>query len=211
MPNYSGQSCIDSSDIQIISGTTSLTLGDVVGSSPAGGPFAPTNCYSIIGEADSGDTPTLQYSLLFVYDTCLAGFITNDLGFGFEDCQTSEQIVVSAASLGFVPTPSYIYEMCFSGVCGCYISTPIVDPSPIDLDPQEVPVYVSCDDCLPTLAEFPRTGGTEYTVCVICCPCSSGATVNSVVVPHPVWTDNRGIEVIQASAVQLGGQNGLYM
>jgi len=211
MFNYSGQSCIDSSDIQIISGTTLLTIGDVVGSSPAGDGYRPTNCYSIIGEADSGLTPTLQYSNFFVYDTCIECFENNDLGFGFEDCQTLEQIVVSAASLGFVPTPSYIYEMCFNGVCGCYISTPNVDPSPITLDPQQVPVYVSCDDCLPSLAEFPRTGGTEYTVCVICCPCLSGATVTSVVVPHPVWTDNRGIEVIQASAVQLGGQNGLYM
>ena len=210
MFNYSGQSCIDSSDIQIISGTTLLISGNIVGSSLAGGAAAPTNCYSIIGEADSGLTPTLQYSV-FVYDTCLECFEDNDLGFEFEDCQTSEQIGVSAASLGFVPTPSYIYEMCFSGVCSCYTSTIYVDARHVNLDPQQVPVYVSCDDCLPSLAEFPRTGGTEYTVCVICCPCLSGATVTSVVVPHPVWTDNRGIEVIQASAVQLGGQNGLYM
>jgi len=72
--------------------------------------------------------------------------------------------------------------------------------------------YFSCPTCraFNPRPEPPRTGGTEYTVCVICCDCgASGSTVTQVVPPHPVWTDGYGTPVTQLNMVTLGGMFGL--
>lgn len=65
------------------------------------------------------------------------------------------------------------------------------------------------DSCFSCNSSIPFSAGTEYEGCIICCPCSTGATVNEVSVPHPVWTGIYGNSVTQLNAVQLGGQNGL--
>lgn len=58
--------------------------------------------------------------------------------------------------------------------------------------------------------EPPRSAGTEYFECVICCDCgSTGSTVTQVSPPHPVWTDGYGTQVTQLNMVVLGGINGL--
>jgi hypothetical protein len=53
------------------------------------------------------------------------------------------------------------------------------------------------------------SAGTEYTVCQVCCPCSSNQSIKTVSVPHPTWTDGQGRAVTLLDAVLLGGQNGL--
>ena len=53
------------------------------------------------------------------------------------------------------------------------------------------------------------SSNTETTICVICCPCTSGETITSVSVPHPTWTDIEGNAVVLLDMVQLGGLNGL--
>jgi hypothetical protein len=58
--------------------------------------------------------------------------------------------------------------------------------------------------------EPPRSAGTEYFECVICCDCgSTGSTVTQVSPPHPVWTDGYGTPVTQLNMVALGGMFGL--
>ena len=51
----------------------------------------------------------------------------------------------------------------------------------------------------------PISAGTEYTLCAP--NCSGGTT--ELILPHPVWTNNQGIDVILMDAVALGGSNGL--
>jgi hypothetical protein len=53
------------------------------------------------------------------------------------------------------------------------------------------------------------SAGTESTICVICCPCTNGATITSVIPPHPTWTNTQGDVIVQLNAITLGGPNGL--
>jgi len=48
------------------------------------------------------------------------------------------------------------------------------------------------------------SANTEYIMCEEC----SGSTFQTIV-PHPVWTDNKGNSVIQLDMIVLGGENGL--
>lgn len=47
------------------------------------------------------------------------------------------------------------------------------------------------------------------TETIICETCDGGATVFTVIPPHPVWTDAKGNSITQLNAVVLGGENGL--
>lgn len=53
------------------------------------------------------------------------------------------------------------------------------------------------------------SSNTESTICVICCPCTTGETITIVSPPHPEWTNTQGQAVVQLNAVTLGGPNGL--
>lgn len=66
-------------------------------------------------------------------------------------------------------------------------------------------IYDDCVDCIRTLT---TTAGTPYEECLICCPCESGATVTSLSVQHPTFTNLYGLPVVQGGAVLIGG-NGL--
>ena len=61
-----------------------------------------------------------------------------------------------------------------------------------------------CNECL-----YGFSAGTESTICVVCCPCTTGETISSVSAPHPTWTNGQGQAVIQLNAITLGGPNGL--
>jgi hypothetical protein len=61
-----------------------------------------------------------------------------------------------------------------------------------------------CNECLNGFS-----AGTESTICVVCCPCTTGETVTSVSAPHPTWTNGQGQAIVQLNAITLGGPNGL--
>lgn len=64
--------------------------------------------------------------------------------------------------------------------------------------------FSSCFEC-----NQPLSAGTEATICVICCPCTTGATITAVSPPHPQWTNQFGKTIVLLDAIQLGGMNGL--
>ena len=97
----------------------------------------------------------------------------------------------------------------FSGANGQLICGTVVEAAVGVPNYTAVTLYDGCGECLEDTLTF-VTAGTPYETCVICCPCNSGTTVNSVSTPHPIWTGINGQVVTQGSAVQLGGQNGLY-
>jgi hypothetical protein len=61
-----------------------------------------------------------------------------------------------------------------------------------------------CNECL-----YGFSSGTESTICEICCPCTTGETVNSVSVPHPNYSNGQNQTIIQLNAITIGGFNGL--
>ena len=207
MANYTGQSCIDEVVVILTGTTTGFTTGQIVGGFPIGsGPYA-TQCYTILGSASLSEIPTIEIQGMAFYEDCIECYMENALGFEFEDCITGELQVASAFSLGFVPTIDLIYQFSLDGSAPrCYIATGNVDPFGVDIPSQSINVFTSCINCYKNQTV---TAGTEYTVCVICCPCDSGSTVTSVAVPHPVWTSTDGKAVVQSNMVVLGGPNGL--
>lgn len=206
MANYTGQSCIDDV-VVILTGTTGFTTGQIVGGFPIGLGPAASQCYTVLGSASLSETPTIQIQGLSFYGNCIECYVDKNLSFEFEDCITGELELVSATSLGFVPTIDLIYQFSLDDSSPrCYIATGNVDPGGVDIPPQSINVFTSCVNCYKNQTV---TAGTEYTVCVICCPCDSGATVTSVAVPHPVWTSTDGKAVVQSNMVVLGGPNGL--
>lgn len=58
-------------------------------------------------------------------------------------------------------------------------------------------------------SDEPISANTESLVCIVCCPCESGSTINQVSPPHPTWTNTEGKSVILLNAIELGGMNGL--
>ena len=97
----------------------------------------------------------------------------------------------------------------FSGANGQIICGTVVAAAAGVPNYSAVTLYDGCGECLNATLEF-FTAGTPYEACVICCPCGTGSTVNSVSTPHPTWTGLNGQVVVQANAVELGGMNGLY-
>jgi len=97
----------------------------------------------------------------------------------------------------------------FSGASGEIICGTVVQASQGIPNYSAVTLYDGCGDCLADTLEF-ITAGTSYTTCVICCPCGTGTTVNTVSTPHPTWIGLNGQVVVQGNAVELGGMNGLY-
>jgi len=118
---------------------------------------------------------------------------------------TDEQIILAESG---EETLSPGQTWAFSGATGEIICGTVIQPSPGVPNYSAATQYNGCGECLEETLEF-MTAGTPYEACVICCPCGTGSTVNSVSTPHPVWTGLNGEVVVQASAVQLGGMNGL--
>ena len=120
-------------------------------------------------------------------------------------CDGSEGPVIDS---GLFPVISGVYFIYFTGqtLPGCYtIGEETLDP------PTEgvisLILYIGCDECNRLQ---PRSAGTEYFECVICCDCgATGGTVTQVVPPHPVWTDGYGTPVTQLNMATLGGMFGL--
>lgn len=96
----------------------------------------------------------------------------------------------------------------FSGANGQIICGTVVQAAVGIPNYSAVTLYDGCGECLEETLTF-MSAGTPYEACIICSPCCSGGTVNSVATPHPVWTGLNGEVITQLSAVQLGGMNGL--
>jgi hypothetical protein len=54
------------------------------------------------------------------------------------------------------------------------------------------------------------SGGTYYLCDAVTCDGNTWTATTVTNTPHPVWTNNTGGTIVQLTAVQLGGMNGLY-
>jgi hypothetical protein len=94
------------------------------------------------------------------------------------------------------------------GQCYILLNNCPLEPNYTTITP--VSTYYNCIQCAFDNTRFPRSANTETLICVVCCDCgSSGSTITQVAPPHPVYTDQYGIDVTQMNMVVLGGPRGL--
>lgn len=151
----------------------------------------------------------------------------SDYTISYSDCSTCNENTYVGVSIGkcggggqqYINVPIEIYNLMgygdnqsifvFENFGQCY---GLLNPCALQPNYEtRIPValYQNCFECYNENTRFPRSGGTEYQICVICCPCgSSGSTITQVSPPHPVWTDGYGTPVTQLGMVTIGG-NGL--
>jgi hypothetical protein len=196
---YSGQSCVDSTTVAVLSSTTEYNIGDVVG---AIGPFG---CFTITSLANSGDTVDFNILTGSGYTDCISCIQSTDGVFIFSECSNSASTVsIDVNEFNTIPSFLQSYYLELTGSTGCFV---FEDWSPGD-DPTDsisliLGPYEECNVCAGY--NIPTSANTAYTLCTLDC---DGNPIE-LQFPHPVWTDGYGNAVTQLNAVQLGGPNGL--
>ena len=199
MPNYNITQCL--TDTPYVLSAASLTLGTTITF------YIGEDIYcGVVGDTTiSPITPQSLYDSTFT-DCCECLSATTDsLNFRFITCDTLEQIDIEASNfcetLG-LPTTGQTYEIQLG-------SEPSFCATFQELSPtgQTNYFYVSgpFNNCNSCQNQVPTTisAGTEYIGCYTC-----DGEKRTIILPHPVWTDNKGNAVIQLDAITLGG-NGL--
>jgi hypothetical protein len=194
---YSGQSCVDSTTVAVLSSTTEYNIGDVVGAIDSLG------CFTITSLANSGDT--VDFSIFTDYDDCISCIQDGGGVFIFSECSDSESIVfINVNEFNTIPSFLQSYYLELTGSTGCYV---FEDWSPGDEPTDSISFilgpYEECNVC--EGYNIPTSANTAYTLCTLDC---DGNPIE-LQFPHPVWTDGYGNAVTQLNAVQLGGPNGL--
>jgi hypothetical protein len=126
--------------------------------------------------------------------------------FILEECSSSDEYIVGFDSRITNPTTGETYsfsdELTGETICGKVIRE--------TTDETTYSAITQYDDCYECNGDTPRSAGTEYEICEICCDCgSTGTTINLLTPPHPVYTDGYNTPVTQLNMVVLGGPNGL--
>jgi hypothetical protein len=198
---YSGQSCVDSTTVAVLSSTTVYNIGDVVNVVNVNFPIY--DCFTITAESNSGDTVTFEINS---GETSCISCIQNVGGvFVFSECSDPMSSVnINVNEFNTVPSFPQSYYLELTGSTGCYVFD--------GWDPSDVPnesislilgPYEECNVC--EGYNIPTSANTAYTLCTLDC---DGNPIE-LQFPHPVWTDGYGNAVTQLNAVQLGGPNGL--
>lgn len=200
MANYIINECL-TNDVYVLSAST-LTLGATVEFDISEERF----CGTVGSETSSGETLNITFiSLRTDCCVCLSG-LTESLNFKFITCDSLEQIDIEATNFCSqygLPITGMTYELQLASyVPFCATFTGLTLTGETNYSYVSGP-FSNCEDCenqvLTTIS-----AGTEYIGCYTC----DGVT-QTIILPHPVWTDLTGNDVILMDAVQLGGMNGL--
>ena len=211
---------VDFSGLSISVGSY-ITVSDFTGGSPEQDIFL---CAQITDVTQSGSSFSATSN---VYTSCYDCLEQNYTLVGMVDCLTeSITLPVDITQFGYIPTINTVFNLIIdvpSGrnagrYSGCYYVSTVTQTSEdeyintysteLGIINQIVSSNFSlengCNECL-----YGFSAGTESTICVVCCPCTTGETISSVSAPHPTWTNGQGQAVIQLNAITLGGPNGL--
>jgi hypothetical protein len=194
---YSGQSCVDSTTVAVLSSTTEYNIGDVVGA------IRPFGCFTITSLANSGDT--VDFSIVTGYTDCISCIQSTNGVFVFSECSDPESTVsIDVNEFNTIPSFLQSYYLELTKATGCFVFNGWVPGE----EPNEsisliLGPYEECNVC--EVYNIPTSANTAYTLCTTGC---DGRPVE-LEFPHPVYTNNYGNAVTQLNAVQLGGPNGL--
>jgi hypothetical protein len=216
--------CIDNNEITINFSGQSLTEGtfiSVVQTIPPTSADVYT-CVEITGADDPTSGPAYT-ATSETYTSCYDCLVNNNTVVVLEPCDSSIPFTPNfdISELGFIPTENQVfylqitvppgrdegvYTSCFqfTGNIQQYSSVDYTGITLCTIDELIFSNYDTCDECL-----YGFSAGTESTICVICCPCTTGETITSVSAPHPTWTNGQGQAVTLLDAITLGGPNGL--
>ena len=204
-----GESC-STLQLAIITTTNGFISGDIVKVNRGSSEF---DCYTLISEYNPSMGYYETYNSLTndTYQTCDECTLNLRINISIAECDGSNQQYVSVSLVDYFTFKIYGYNIFnISQYNKCYV---VVNTCPINGDYPEINIrsfYYNCDNCVFDNTRQPRSAGTEYEVCEICCDCgSTGSTVNLITPPHPVYTDGYGTPVTQLNMVVLGGPNGL--
>jgi hypothetical protein len=178
-------------------------------------------CLQITG----GDETTGLTATTSVFTSCYDCLVQNNTVVSFTDCVTSLGYAIELSQLGYIPVVDAVFNMTITNVggrnsgttSGCFYITEIRQTSTNEYNTLIEDFFTidellfsnyslenGCNECLNGFS-----AGTESTICVVCCPCTTGETVTSVSAPHPTWTNGQGQAIVQLNAITLGGPNGL--
>ena len=204
-----GESC-STLQLAIITTTNGFVLGDIVKVNRGSSEF---DCYTLISEYDPsmGNYETYNSLTNDTYQTCDECTLNLRINISIAECDGSNQQYVSISLVDYFMFKIFGYNIFnINQYNKCYT---IINTCPINGNYPEINIrsfYYNCDDCVFDNTRQPRSSGTEYEVCEICCDCgSTGSTINLITPPHPVYTDGYGTPVTQLNMVVLGGPNGL--
>ena len=202
MANYIVNECL-TNDEYIFTGV-SYTVGQTIRFV-----FNEQSYCGTVGEVTSSP-PSADFGQL--YDDCcecLSG-LTESLNFNFIICGTEQEINIEATNFcreHGLPITGMNYELQLASyVPFCATFEGLSESGETNYHYSSGPFSLreNCGE------EPPRSAGTEYEVCEICCDCgSTGSTINLITPPNPVYTDGYGTPVTQLNMVTLGGPNGL--
>jgi hypothetical protein len=204
-----GESC-STLQLAIITTTNGFVLGDIVKVNRGSSEF---DCYTLISEYDPsmGNYETYNSLTNDTYQTCDECTLNLRINISIAECDGSNQQYVSISLVDYFMFKIFGYNIFnINQYNKCYT---IINTCPINGNYPEINIrsfYYNCDDCVFDNTRQPKSSGTEYEVCEICCDCgSTGSTINLITPPHPVYTDGYGTPVTQLNMVVLGGPNGL--
>ena len=203
MAYYKLQTCVDS-QIIYVNFTTTPNIGEVWSVKD----LITNDVYCGVVIGTTTNTPTYKASDL--HSDCYDCLKTKDIGIKAVYCDLpTENVVLSWSAFTESPTINQVYKYCFDNEgtieCFCIIIQSQTNDRILDVISNIGPID-SCFDCANYGIVY--SAGTPYEACVIC-DGPSGTTVNSVSVPHPIWTRPDGTSVMLTDAVQLGGMFGL--
>ena len=204
-----GESC-STLQLAIITTTNGFILGDIVKVNRGSSEF---DCYTLTRpyNASMGIYDTYNSLTNDTYQTCDECTLNSRINISIAECDGSNQQYVSISLVDYFMFNIFGYNIFnINQYNKCYT---IINTCPINGNYPEINIrsfYYNCDDCVFDNTRQPKSSGTEYEVCEICCDCgSTGSTINLITPPHPVYTDGYGTPVTQLNMVVLGGPNGL--
>jgi hypothetical protein len=207
--------CLDLTTDSVYFNGLPLNNGTIVSAWDNSDPsLATRNCVTI----NDVDDPTAFLTANTIYNSCYQCLVNNYTVVALESCDSATQFSVDLSQFSEIPTLETSYFIRAIGntdtYIGCFKIRTINQFSLDDYNSFASDFYqieflstASFPDCDTCLTGF--TSGQEYTMCEICCECTTGQTVTEVVVPHPSYTNIQSQTIIQLDAITLGGFNGL--
>ena len=218
--------CLDQSEVAINFSGQTIPSGSFISATQDSNPDPLDNiyyCFQATGTTDGGAGYTATTNIN--YTSCYDCLVQNNTIVSFTDCVTSTGYGIDLSQLGYIPIVGSVFNMTITNVSGrttgtfsgCFYITEIVQYSTNNYNNLILDLFTidellfsnyslenGCEECLNGFS-----AGTESTICVVCCPCTTGETVTSVSAPHPTWTNGQGQAIVQLNAITLGGPNGL--
>jgi hypothetical protein len=168
---------------EVIAPRKNAAIGDIVSATGD-----TTDCYEVISYTSSSSRDGISNG----YEDCLECFKDEFTGVIFQTCSddnTRVTLTAATSTLTFLPDPSSVYYMTFSGVSaqyvGCFEFVSFTNATNQYRITNVGTEYTSCYNC--SVVNIPSSAGTIYYSCVIC-----DTTATTVNPPHPVYSNMYG-------------------